>query len=213
MKRAFTLVEMLIAVAGVALLLLVGVPYVGMLRRGNVNARRASCQSNLYQLGLAFMQYNADYDDHFPLVATGGSAFGWADAVQPYVRSTQVLQCPEESTNTPGTNPCARGYTDYWFNANLSGRRSDSLWDSETTIMLGDGNYRRDRTDSRYALKSFPFAWLHNDDSPLHRHLDGAVLCFTKGTTTRWFSADKFSATGAENVSLLLPTPTPKPKH
>ena len=34
--------------------------------RARENARRASCQSNLKQLGLGFIQYEQDYDERFP---------------------------------------------------------------------------------------------------------------------------------------------------
>lgn len=45
------------------------------------------CQSNLKQMGLAFMQYARDYDESFPL------AHNWADALWPYSKSKAIFEC------------------------------------------------------------------------------------------------------------------------
>lgn len=61
--RAFTLIELLIVIAIIALLAAILFPVFG---RARENARKASCLSNLKQLGLGFAQYLQDYDGRLP---------------------------------------------------------------------------------------------------------------------------------------------------
>ncbi|RYG99049.1 DUF1559 domain-containing protein, partial [archaeon] len=75
--------------------------------RARENARRSSCQSNLKQIGLGMMQYTQDYDERFPVAYlhdTGsGTYWGWMQAMQPYLKSTQIFQCPSDSDTTVPT--------------------------------------------------------------------------------------------------------------
>jgi len=113
-KRAFTLIELLVVVAIIALLAAILFPVFSQARE---NARRSSCQSNLKQLGLCFVQYNQDYDDTMPWDDQPGSAsWGniWMNTMQPYIRNWQILKCPSDSnTNIPGPGT---GNTSYVIN-------------------------------------------------------------------------------------------------
>ena len=59
-RRAFTLIELLVVIAIIAILAAILFPVFG---RARENARRASCQSNLKQIGIASTQYTQDYDE------------------------------------------------------------------------------------------------------------------------------------------------------
>lgn len=99
MKRAgFTLVELLTVVAIIAVLAAILFP---VFARARENARRASCQSNLKQIGLAAMQYASDYDGSLPpaviipgLNPADPKTQSFVDILQPYVKNLQIFVCP-----------------------------------------------------------------------------------------------------------------------
>jgi prepilin-type N-terminal cleavage/methylation domain-containing protein/prepilin-type processing-associated H-X9-DG protein len=108
-RFGFTLIELLVVIAIIAILAAILFPVFG---RARENARRTSCLSNLKQMGLGILQYTQDYDERFPLVWAdmNGSAVdtftpdvdkGWAEVIQPYIKSEQILQCPSEPTGLP----------------------------------------------------------------------------------------------------------------
>jgi prepilin-type N-terminal cleavage/methylation domain-containing protein/prepilin-type processing-associated H-X9-DG protein len=153
---AFTLIELLMVIAIIALLAAILFPVFG---RARENARRSSCQSNLKQLALGLKQYTQDFDERFPFgppVSNADFSSAWAPAIQPYTKSHQILQCPSDDGDpVTTTNPTQDGYTDYWYNAALSlkwdggevspnyrvtGISEAALLNSSLTIMLGEGD-------------------------------------------------------------------------
>ena len=138
------------------------------------------CRSNLKQIGLGLIQYTQDYDEKFPPVAARGSAFGWADGLQPYLKSTQLFQCPQQNEQGQ-TDPHLSGYTDYWFNARLSKHSMETITNPANLIAGGDGNDGTDLTDARYSIPALPSNWINDENSPLYRHFGTANYLFGDG--------------------------------
>jgi prepilin-type N-terminal cleavage/methylation domain-containing protein/prepilin-type processing-associated H-X9-DG protein len=162
-KTGFTLIELLVVIAIIAILAAILFP---VFARARENARRASCQSNLKQIGLGILQYTQDYDERFP---NAGSAYDlpgpvdatWDLVIQPYVKSTQILTCPSDSTSLKvtvnGFGQITRSYSfaQYLYESSLStaaGRSIAAVPNSALTVMCieriqvapldGGANYR-----------------------------------------------------------------------
>jgi prepilin-type processing-associated H-X9-DG protein len=218
-RRKPTLLECVMILVPVALLAILLWPRSHTKRQGRVatprpgflatlfgqgSPHRSSCQSNLKQVGLGVLQYMQDYDESYPPVdfpnGTGSSRnpYGWADAIQPYIKSTRVYHCPTEGFE-PSNHATKADYTDYWYNSRLSKVRAASLPDYfYMTIMAGDGNDGTDMTNARYNRSNLPSVWLNNDKSPARRHLDTANYLFADGHVKASKSAaikNKVSAT------------------
>lgn len=179
MKRAFTLVELVVLLVIAMILVVILYP---VFTRREPDRSGFYCMSNLKNIGLGFQQYLQDYNEKFPTLKSDNSTFGWVGALQPYLRSTQTFQCPSENSGwSHAPQPGSADYTDYWMNARLAGRYQRELTAPALTIVNGDGNDGTGLTDARYAIIGIPPAWVRNTGSPLYRHKGGANFGFTDG--------------------------------
>lgn len=88
-RNGFTLIELLVVVSVIVLLAAILFP---VFARARENARRASCQNNLKNLGLAVAQYVSDYDSRFPPAMQGNGS--WDRLIQPYVGAIVKINAP-----------------------------------------------------------------------------------------------------------------------
>lgn len=189
-KKGFTLIELLVVIAIIAILAAILFP---VFARARENARRASCQSNLKQIGLGFKQYVQDYDERYPQLGTGGSVESWGIALQPYLKSEQIYQCPSETTGpAAGADLATRGattnFTDYFYNSAMAGVNESQLTQIAQTIMNGEGTSGNSASASNGGTTAGPTVTMEANGAltlgstgSAQRHLEGANYGFADG--------------------------------
>jgi prepilin-type N-terminal cleavage/methylation domain-containing protein/prepilin-type processing-associated H-X9-DG protein len=133
-NRAFTLIELLVVIAIIAILAAILFPVFAKAREA---ARATSCRSNMKQMGTGLYMYVQDYDEMYPErdcqspingapACGGGNAYyTWRQAIQPYIKNTNVFQCPSNPSNNRIADPATTYYpqinVSYGYNARLNG--------------------------------------------------------------------------------------------
>jgi prepilin-type N-terminal cleavage/methylation domain-containing protein/prepilin-type processing-associated H-X9-DG protein len=110
-RRGFTLIELLVVIAIIAIIAAILFPVFSQARG---DAYKATCTSNLKQMGSAWMMYAQDYDEMFPQAAPGGNNAtcmdlkdrggypGWiGNLLLPYTKNSGIFQCPSYAAVYP----------------------------------------------------------------------------------------------------------------
>ena len=205
MKRyrgGFTLIELLVVIAIIAILAAILFPVFAKARE---KARQSSCQSNLKQIGLAYMQYGQDYDERI-----ASNSLNWQQGtvwtpglLEPYVKSIQIWVCPSYGTKQataavamPGASNCTCAGTWYRLRAGYgpnygdtgrlnpwpvpSGRALAELMDPSGTLLISDADC---------VVSSPPGIWPADTNGlpKTLRHNDGANVALCDGHV-KWFN-------------------------
>lgn len=207
-KLGFTLIELLVVIAIIAILAAILFPVFG---RARENARRASCQSNLKQIGLGILQYTQDYDERLPLAwgdtTLAGASIGftannpiWAEFVHPYVKSIQLYRCPSNNelnspTSVASEVPAFNGLRMGYGITTLGGTTTNgTFWDfaqaspalaefSETsqTFMIGEMKIPA-ATSNPYGYEIYPKSvQTYGNRNPVNVHFEGANWLYVDG--------------------------------
>lgn len=100
---AFTLLELLVVVGIIGVLLAILLP---VFLQARERGRRATCVSNLRQIGTALTAYTQDYDGFFPSMRSASSetwtgSKDWSNLLAPYAPAREVFRCP--TVNVPAS--------------------------------------------------------------------------------------------------------------
>ncbi len=200
-RSAFTLIELLVVIAIIAILAAILFPVFAKARE---KARQSSCSSNLKQLGVAAMSYVQDFDEMYPSSWYGPGAYPgayqWNGAVAPYIKNTQVFQCPSDKTVTVayGINVC------YYGGSGVTGvsatppygRSQAVVVNSAGTILLAESG-------------GFEYGWQNIAGHPVagaaywpNRHNEGINAAFCDGHV-KWQKREELVKVNANGVRTI----------
>jgi prepilin-type N-terminal cleavage/methylation domain-containing protein/prepilin-type processing-associated H-X9-DG protein len=173
-QKGFTLIELLVVIAIIAILAAILFP---VFARARENARRSSCQSNLKQIGLGALQYAQDYDEKFHHYSLSGVG-GWQNALQPYIKSTQLYFCPSRTVS----DQYAYGYNYYYLGNGTTSTSLASVTNSAETVMFCDAGKSDAPADVSYSHVNPPqqatYTYINRPD---FRHLETCNVLFVDG--------------------------------
>lgn len=149
-KSGFTLVEVLVVLAIIAVLAGILFPVFSSAREG---ARRTVCASNLRQIGLGMQMYAQDHNGKLPRASAPIPKCGWPGLFSRYIRNSEVFLCPSDEVEHPYDPACseeqaqAGSYTIVALEDALTRR------DPTKTILTLDGKGEQNSVGTRTAGK------------------------------------------------------------
>lgn len=99
----FTLIELLVVIAIIAILAAILLPVFSAARE---MAHKATCQSNLKQIGDAVQMYTSDWNGTLPDSGSGPTGGDVVGLLEPYTKQTEgqgIWVCPSQADFTPDT--------------------------------------------------------------------------------------------------------------
>ncbi|MCE5237582.1 DUF1559 domain-containing protein [bacterium] len=201
-RRGFTLIELLVVIAIIAILAAILFPVFAKARE---KARQSSCLSNTRQLALAILQYVQDNDEVFMYANLNPPGTYWYVAAAPYMKSTQILQCPSRRGAVDyGYNMDYLGYSWGTAGTQVGGVGLGTIKSPAETVMLSDSNAayslyggRTSGGSPRYDTNSYN-GWdpLNPSGGAAMRHNSGSNHAFVDGHS-KWLAATYVRGAGS----------------
>lgn len=188
-KSGFTLIEILVVIAILAILAAILFP---VFARSREQARKATCLSNLKQIGLAFRLYTQDYDGGYPNTGDPWLWVGrrWRWPIMPYLAIGQreganfnsrqgtpsILLCPSDTQSGTGYDATSYAYSAAFYH---TPDQIDGMTIRNLVFQLNDPGIGKDcatQTDAAVAFsaeKALVTEWFNS-----HVHDGGKAIGF-----------------------------------
>ena len=187
--RGFTLIELLVVIAIIAVLAAI---ILAVFPRVRDKARQANCVSNVKQLVVAVRAYAPDYDQRLvPARVRGASSpscgYTWCVQLQPYIKSEQILICPNDPDPRPTANstclPHSYGinymltYNAGWGGGALA-MSTSQLREHSKTILFFDMKGDIEQMGSSYLAHRLSRVAARHNDMAVFGFLDGHAKAY-----------------------------------
>lgn len=137
-NSGFTLIELLVVIAIIAILAAILFPVFAKAREA---ARKATCQTHLKEVGLAFKMYMDENFDTVPApLGANRTSSGYMDNfLYPFIKNKQIKDCPSDTAATASTvSYYIRGAID---SGGVPWRETDFNWPAEQMVMYERGSF------------------------------------------------------------------------
>ncbi|HEX2999793.1 MAG TPA: DUF1559 domain-containing protein [Armatimonadota bacterium] len=207
----FTLIELLVVIAIIAILAAILFP---VFARARENARKTTCASHMKQAATGVMMYVQDYDETYPcmyLDPPGGKRSIWVDEIQPYVKNTQMFQCPSAAVKNVAWNSATGIVSNFCapmqhiFPEGSGTRKLADLTKPADLLMILDGvqfwTHACATCNINYKPGQMPAIYANNGGNdygagvPLW-HMDGSNVAFCDGHV-KWLPGSKLASDGS----------------
>lgn len=210
-RKNFTLIELLITIAIIAILAAMLLP---TLQKAQEKAQKVKCLNNLKQIGTGIYNYSVDYNGFAPLLKSNDYEGNWTKAsylsynqytgqdwqlgalarvlVEPEYVSIKILECPGARRSGVYANPAGGSM---WYNTSLYKKPSNNHWIASSylirptalknVISLYSSDYANPSAWG-YRLENPKFAlaadFVGTSKSDAFSHTDGVNVAFEDGS-------------------------------
>jgi prepilin-type N-terminal cleavage/methylation domain-containing protein/prepilin-type processing-associated H-X9-DG protein len=138
----FTLIELLVVIAIIAILAAILFPVFAKAREA---ARKATCQTHMKEMGLAFKMYMDENFDTVPAPLNGGNcvtAGAINNFLNPFKKNNEINKCPSDTASN-GESYYVKAAMDFTKTTGTIGpwRETDFNWPSEQIVLFERGSF------------------------------------------------------------------------